>query len=48
MLIMLGKVKESVDFYLAKGVVDRVAEKLNIKFDYRAGQIQGLHQVEQL
>lgn len=35
--------KESVDFYLAKGVVDRVAEKLNIKFDYRAGQIQGLH-----
>ena len=35
--------KESVDFYLAKGVVDRVAEKLNLKFDYRAGQITGLH-----
>ncbi|MFW3611303.1 phenylalanine--tRNA ligase subunit beta [Staphylococcus caprae] len=35
--------KETVDFYLAKGVVDRVAEKLNLKFDYRAGQINGLH-----
>ena len=35
--------KETVDFFIAKGVVDRVAEKLNIQFDYRAGQLDGLH-----
>ncbi|MBN4863191.1 phenylalanine--tRNA ligase subunit beta, partial [Staphylococcus sp. EG-SA-32] len=35
--------KESVDFYLTKGVVERIAEKLNLQFDFRAGQIDGLH-----
>ena len=35
--------KEPVDFYLTKGIVERVAEKLNLQFDFRAGQIDGLH-----
>ncbi|RQX51427.1 phenylalanine--tRNA ligase subunit beta [Staphylococcus aureus] len=35
--------KETVDFYLAKGVVDRVAEKLNFEFSYRRADIDGLH-----
>lgn len=35
--------KETVDFYLAKGVVDRVAEKLNLEFGYRRADIDGLH-----
>lgn len=35
--------KETVDFYLAKGVVDRVAEKLNLEFSYRRADIDGLH-----
>lgn len=35
--------KETVDFYLAKGVVDRVAEKLNLEFSYRRDDIDGLH-----
>ncbi|SUK76754.1 Phenylalanyl-tRNA synthetase beta chain [Staphylococcus aureus] len=35
--------KETVDFYLAKGVVDRVAEKLNLEFSYRCADIDGLH-----
>ncbi|UMT76641.1 phenylalanine--tRNA ligase subunit beta [Staphylococcus roterodami] len=35
--------KEVVDFYLAKGVVDRVAEKLNLVFEYRRANIDGLH-----
>ncbi|GBW64937.1 phenylalanine--tRNA ligase subunit beta [Staphylococcus aureus] len=35
--------KETVDFYLAKGVVDRVAEKLNLEFSYRRVDIDGLH-----
>ncbi|PZH54212.1 phenylalanine--tRNA ligase subunit beta [Staphylococcus aureus] len=35
--------KESVDFYLAKGVVDRVSEKLNLEFSYRRADIDGLH-----
>ncbi|HDH7047535.1 TPA: phenylalanine--tRNA ligase subunit beta [Staphylococcus aureus] len=35
--------KETVDFYLAKGVVDRVAEKLNLEFSYRRANIDGLH-----
>lgn len=35
--------KETVDFYLAKGVVDRVAEKLNLEFSYRRTDIDGLH-----
>ncbi|HDK4146421.1 TPA: phenylalanine--tRNA ligase subunit beta [Staphylococcus aureus] len=35
--------KETVDFYLAKGVVDRVSEKLNLEFSYRRADIGGLH-----
>ncbi|HEH1096557.1 TPA: phenylalanine--tRNA ligase subunit beta [Staphylococcus aureus] len=35
--------KETVDFYLAKGVVDRLAEKLNLEFSYRRADIDGLH-----
>ncbi|WP_407815927.1 phenylalanine--tRNA ligase subunit beta [Staphylococcus aureus] len=35
--------KEKVDFYLAKGVVDRVSEKLNLEFSYRRADIDGLH-----
>ncbi|TRL69663.1 phenylalanine--tRNA ligase subunit beta [Staphylococcus haemolyticus] len=35
--------KEEIDFFIAKGVVDRVAEKLNLEFSYKAGKIEGLH-----
>ncbi|HDI1072387.1 TPA: phenylalanine--tRNA ligase subunit beta [Staphylococcus aureus] len=35
--------KETVDFYLAKGVMDRVSEKLNLEFSYRRADIDGLH-----
>ncbi len=35
--------KETVDFYLAKGVVDRESEKLNLEFSYRRADIDGLH-----
>ncbi len=35
--------KETVYFYLAKGVVDRVSEKLNLEFSYRRADIDGLH-----
>ncbi|HDA4665793.1 TPA: phenylalanine--tRNA ligase subunit beta [Staphylococcus aureus] len=35
--------KETVDYYLAKGVVDRVSEKLNLEFSYRRADIDGLH-----
>lgn len=35
--------KETVDFYLAKGVVDRVSEKLNLEFSYRRADFDGLH-----
>ncbi|ONH20758.1 phenylalanine--tRNA ligase subunit beta [Staphylococcus aureus] len=35
--------KETVDFYLAKGDVDRVSEKLNLEFSYRRADIDGLH-----
>ncbi|EOD7974612.1 phenylalanine--tRNA ligase subunit beta [Staphylococcus aureus] len=35
--------KETVDFYLAKGVVDRVSEKINLEFSYRRADIDGLH-----
>lgn len=35
--------KETVDFYLAKGVVDRLSEKLNLEFSYRRADIDGLH-----
>lgn len=35
--------KEEIDFFIAKGVVDRVSEKLNLEFSYKAGKIEGLH-----
>lgn len=35
--------KEEIDFFIAKGIVDRVAEKLDIQFEYEAGEINGLH-----
>ncbi|UXU56565.1 phenylalanine--tRNA ligase subunit beta [Staphylococcus agnetis] len=35
--------KEVVDFYLVKGVVDRVADKLALSFDYETAKIDGLH-----
>ena len=35
--------KEITDFYLAKGILDAVAEKLDIEFGYQAAQIDGLH-----
>lgn len=35
--------KEEIDFFIAKGVVNRVAEKLNLEFSYKAGEISGLH-----
>ena len=35
--------KEEIDFFIAKGVVDRVAEKLNLELSYKAGEIKGLH-----
>lgn len=35
--------KEEIDFFIAKGIVDRIAEKLDIQFDYEAGEIAGLH-----
>ncbi|PTI79556.1 phenylalanine--tRNA ligase subunit beta [Staphylococcus succinus] len=35
--------KEEIDFFVAKGFVDRIAEKLDINFEYEAGEINGLH-----
>lgn len=35
--------KETIDFFVAKGIVDRIAEKLDIQFEYEAGEINGLH-----
>ncbi|NHM91430.1 MULTISPECIES: phenylalanine--tRNA ligase subunit beta [Staphylococcus] len=35
--------KEVVDFYLTKGVVDRIADKLALSFDYETAKIDGLH-----
>ncbi|WP_432724343.1 phenylalanine--tRNA ligase subunit beta [Staphylococcus equorum] len=35
--------KEEVDFFVVKGIVDRIAEKLDIQFDYESGEIDGLH-----
>ncbi|WP_436861286.1 phenylalanine--tRNA ligase subunit beta [Staphylococcus caeli] len=35
--------KEEIDFFVAKGIVDRIAEKLDIHFEYEAGNINGLH-----
>lgn len=35
--------KELTDFYLAKGILEAIAEKLDITFDYEATQMDGLH-----
>ena len=35
--------KEAIDFFVAKGFVDRIAEKLDVNFEYEAGEINGLH-----
>ncbi|OIJ30425.1 phenylalanine--tRNA ligase subunit beta [Staphylococcus sp. LCT-H4] len=35
--------KEAIDFFVAKGFVNRIAEKLDINFEYEAGEINGLH-----
>ncbi|REH79950.1 phenylalanine--tRNA ligase subunit beta [Staphylococcus felis] len=35
--------KEEVDFYLIKGVVERIADKLALSFDYEKGEVEGLH-----
>jgi phenylalanyl-tRNA synthetase beta chain len=35
--------KEEIDFFIAKGVVDRIAETLDITFDYANGEIEGMH-----
>ncbi|QLK85771.1 phenylalanine--tRNA ligase subunit beta [Staphylococcus sp. 17KM0847] len=35
--------KEPVDFFLVKGVVDRIADKLALSFEYQTGQVDGLH-----
>ncbi|NWK84519.1 phenylalanine--tRNA ligase subunit beta [Staphylococcus sp. GSSP0090] len=35
--------KEEIDFFVAKGIVDRIAEKLDIHLEYEASEINGLH-----
>ncbi|ATH60476.1 phenylalanine--tRNA ligase subunit beta [Staphylococcus nepalensis] len=35
--------KEEIDFFVTKGIVDRIAEILDIQFEYEAGEIDGLH-----
>ena len=35
--------KEAIDFFVAKGVVERIAEILDVQFEYEAGEISGLH-----
>src|SRR5699024_759257 len=35
--------KEEIDFFVNKGIVDRIAEILDIQFEYEAGEIDGLH-----
>lgn len=35
--------KEAIDFFVAKGVVERIAEILDVQFEYEAGEINGLH-----
>ncbi|MCE5033013.1 phenylalanine--tRNA ligase subunit beta [Staphylococcus cohnii] len=35
--------KEAIDFFVAKGIVERIAEILDIQFEYEAGEITGLH-----
>lgn len=35
--------KEAIDFFIAKGFVDRIAEVLDLSFAYEATEIDGLH-----
>ena len=35
--------KETIDFFIAKGFVDRIAEVLDLPFTYKATEIDGLH-----
>ncbi|EHL7202973.1 phenylalanine--tRNA ligase subunit beta [Staphylococcus pseudintermedius] len=35
--------KEVVDFYLVKGIVERIADQLALRFEYEITQIDGLH-----
>lgn len=35
--------QEEIDFFIAKGVVDRIAEKLDLTFNYEAAEMDGLH-----
>ncbi|EIS6365186.1 phenylalanine--tRNA ligase subunit beta [Staphylococcus pseudintermedius] len=35
--------KEVVDFYLVKGIVERIADQLALRFEYETTQIDGLH-----
>src|SRR5699024_9525116 len=35
--------KDAIDFFVAKGVVERIAEILDVQFEYEAGGISGLH-----
>ncbi|MDK4018570.1 phenylalanine--tRNA ligase subunit beta [Staphylococcus pseudintermedius] len=35
--------KEVVDFYLVKGIVERIADQLALRFEYGTTQIDGLH-----
>lgn len=35
--------KETVDFYLVKGIVERIADKLALELEYEAGEVDGLH-----
>ncbi|MEJ7541131.1 phenylalanine--tRNA ligase subunit beta [Staphylococcus intermedius] len=35
--------KEVVDFYLVKGMVERIADQLALRFEYETTQIDGLH-----
>ncbi|UXS20927.1 phenylalanine--tRNA ligase subunit beta [Staphylococcus delphini] len=35
--------KEVVDFYLVKGMVERIADQLALRFEYETAQIDGLH-----
>lgn len=32
-----------VDFYLVKGIVERIADQLALRFEYETTQIDGLH-----
>ncbi|MCU5745698.1 phenylalanine--tRNA ligase subunit beta [Staphylococcus sp. SQ8-PEA] len=35
--------KEEIDFYIVKGIVERIAEKLDLELTYTAAEIDGLH-----